>query len=244
MLKRHILPITTICVDPGTEDSYFKTQDAIIDLNEIPGAIHVDHSDHTKHTQTVERSHSSIKMRLRLGRDLHRHNLQSVPDLEDFVYNRTNRLPANIFKVLGDAAKTYVRTIDNITTRMSNLPILLPDDDVEHIPVLCLHVIKELRSTSVSTKCKRFEDRNSTIFATQSTAELSPIDGQYHSTRILDQSITWRSTPVTNRFDISRIRVYCSCKFSLKATSATGMCCTQLIGHLRRTIYLARIQSS
>ena len=54
-------------------------------------------------------------MRLRLGRDLDRHNLQSVLDFEDFVYNRTNGLPANIFKVLGDAATTYVRTIDNIT---------------------------------------------------------------------------------------------------------------------------------
>ena len=84
VFRRHILPNTTISVDPGTEDSYFKTQDAIIDLNEIPGPIHVDHSDHTKHTQTVERSHSSIKMRLRLGRDLHRHNLQSVLDFEDF----------------------------------------------------------------------------------------------------------------------------------------------------------------
>ena len=127
---------------------------------------------------------------------------------------------------------------------MSNLPILLPDDDVEHIPGLCLHVIEELCSTSVFIKCKRFEDRNSTIFATQSTAELSRIDGQYRSTRIHNQSIAWRSTPVTNRFDISTIRIYCSCKFFLNATSATGMCCTQLIGHLRRTIYLARIQSS
>ena len=117
------------------------------------------------------------------------------------------------FNVFGDAAAKYVRTIDNNATRMSNLPILLPDDDVENISGLGLNVIKELCSSSVFTKSKKFDVKKSTIFATQSWAELSRIDGQYRSTRIHDQSITWSSTSVTNAFDISTIMVYCSCKY-------------------------------
>ena len=96
--KNHILPNIEMCVDPGKENTYFKTLDAIIDLHEIPGPIHVDPHDPRKHTQSVKRSHSTVKMRLRLGRGLHRHNLQAVLDFEDFIHNRTDGSPADVFK--------------------------------------------------------------------------------------------------------------------------------------------------
>ena len=47
-------------------------------------------------------------MRLRLERGLHQHNLQAVLDFKDFVWNRTDGSPANVFKKLGDAARAYV----------------------------------------------------------------------------------------------------------------------------------------
>ena len=72
------------------------------------GSAGKDPHDPTKHTQTVERSHSTVKMRLRLGR-----RLQS---------------PAHVFKKLGDAAYDYVTTpncdakrISNLTYKLANL---------------------------------------------------------------------------------------------------------------------------
>ena len=92
-----------MCVDPGTENTYFENLTAVVELHKIPGPIHVDSNDPGKNTQTVERSHSSIKMRLRMGRGIHRHNLQPILDFEDFVYNRTDGTPSCIFKKLVDA---------------------------------------------------------------------------------------------------------------------------------------------
>ena len=79
-----------MCVDPRLENTFFKTLSAIVKLHEIPGPIDVDPNDPSKHTQTVERSHSTIKMRLRLGRGLHRHNLQAVLNFEDLY--KTGRM--------------------------------------------------------------------------------------------------------------------------------------------------------
>ena len=138
VFSKYILPNTVMCVDPGTENTYFKNLQAIIDLHEIPGPIHVDPHDPNKHTQTVERSHSTVKMRLRLGRGLHRHNLQAVLDFEDFVWNRTDGSPANIFKKLGDAAMAYVSSPVSDIDRISNLAYELPADDIEHIEGLNL----------------------------------------------------------------------------------------------------------
>ena len=121
VFSKYILPNTEMCVDPGTENSFFKNIDAIVDLHEIPGPIHVDPNDPSKHTQTVERSHSTVKMRLRLGRGLHRHNLQAVLDFEDFVWNRSDGTPADVFKKLGDAAHAYVSSQDCDAPRISNL---------------------------------------------------------------------------------------------------------------------------
>ena len=87
-----------MCVDPGAENTHFKSLNKVTQVTEIPGPIHVEKSDPTKHTQTVERSHSGVKMRLRLGRGLPRHHLQAVMDLEDFIYNRTNGTPQDILR--------------------------------------------------------------------------------------------------------------------------------------------------
>ena len=115
----HLLPDTTMCVDVGTENTHFKDVQAVTHLNEIPGPIHIDKVDPRKNTQTVESSHSGVKMRLRSGRGLHRHNLQAVMDLEDFIYNRRDGPPADIFKRIGDIASIYCKTIDSETVRTS-----------------------------------------------------------------------------------------------------------------------------
>ena len=60
-------------------------------MHKIPGPIHIDSHNPRLNTQSVESSHSGVKMRLRLGRGLRRHNLQPVMDFEDFVFNRTER---------------------------------------------------------------------------------------------------------------------------------------------------------
>ena len=89
VFAKHLMPNTEMCVDSGTENVYFDNIPAVITLHKIPGPIHVDPDDPNKNTQTVERSHSSIKMRLRSGRGVYRHNLQLIMDFEDFVSNRT-----------------------------------------------------------------------------------------------------------------------------------------------------------
>ena len=77
IFNKHILPNSTICVDPGTENNHFKNLDLITALHQIPGPIHFNRENPFENTQTVESSHSGIKMRLRLGRGLRRHHLQS-----------------------------------------------------------------------------------------------------------------------------------------------------------------------
>ena len=76
----HNLPNTEMCVEPCLENSYFSNLDTVILLHQIPGPIHIDRNDPRKNTQTVETSHSGVKMRIRLERGLHRHNLQAVLD--------------------------------------------------------------------------------------------------------------------------------------------------------------------
>ena len=87
VFDKHLLPNTEIMVDPGTENNHFKNIDLITQLHEIPGPIHINLDNPFQNTQTVESSHSGIKMRLRIGRGLRRHHLQPQLDFEDFVYN-------------------------------------------------------------------------------------------------------------------------------------------------------------
>ena len=76
VFDKHLLPNTEIMVDPGTKNNHFKNIDLITQLHEIPGPIHINLDNPFQNTQTVESSHSGIKMRLRIGRGLRRHHLQ------------------------------------------------------------------------------------------------------------------------------------------------------------------------
>ena len=112
---KHLKNDTEMCVDPGTENTYFDNLPSVVTLHKIPGPIHVDSENPRLNTQSVERSHSSVKMRLRSGRGVFRHNLQPILDLEDFIQNRTSGIPASIFLKLGDAAKLYTSNLDDAT---------------------------------------------------------------------------------------------------------------------------------
>ena len=122
VFDKHILRRTNMCVDEGTENTHFKELPNVTRLSEIPGPIHVDKDDPTKNTQTVEASHSSVKMRLRSGRGIKRHNLQSVMNLEDFFFNRTNGTPQDILKKIGDIGIIYCKTVVRETFRHSSIP--------------------------------------------------------------------------------------------------------------------------
>ena len=108
IFDQHILPNTIFMCDPGKENEHFKSLSTISQVYEIPGPIHVNLGNRFLNTQTVEGSHAPPKMRLRLGRGLRRHNLQSVMDFEDFVQNRTDGTPQDIFRNLGTAAFMYL----------------------------------------------------------------------------------------------------------------------------------------
>ena len=182
-------------------------------------------------------------MRLRLGRGLHRHNLQAVLDLEDFIFNRTNGDPADIFKKLGDTSKQYVSTYDPHTVRKSVVPYTLPQDDVQPINGLTLEKIRGLCSASVFMKTKRYETKTSLIFRTQSTAEGNCITGQFKAARIHDQSIIWGPSvdhlDEQHDFQIETIKVFCSCRYYSNQTITTGSCCSHVVGQLRRVIFLS-----
>ena len=42
VFAKHLKPNTEMCVDPGTENTYFDNLSAVIELHKIPGPIHVD----------------------------------------------------------------------------------------------------------------------------------------------------------------------------------------------------------
>ena len=142
--------------DEGKENEHFKNMSAILDLYTIPGPIHVDLNDRHKHTQTVEGSHAGPKMRLRLGRGLRRHNLQSVMDFEDFVCNRTDGTPQDIFKHLGEAATQYIRLSDLNVTRTSLISTALHPDTIHPINGLTIPKIKQISRRSVYGKAKKY----------------------------------------------------------------------------------------
>ena len=154
VFAKHIKPNSEMCVDVGTENTYFDNLPAITALHKIPGPIHVDPDDPNKNTQAVERSHSSVKMRLRSGRGVFRHDLQPMMDFEDFVHNRTTGKPASIFKTLGDAAKQYCSIIDNTTVRVSNIPFHLAKDHFECVEGLTLTKTKSICTEGVFNKVK------------------------------------------------------------------------------------------
>ena len=93
-----------------------------------------------------------LKMRLRLGRGLRRHNLQSVLDFEDFVYNCTNGTPQHIFKILGSATVLYHSIKHDNVERSSLISTRLRQDHIEPIENLSIGLIKQLCTDSVYRK--------------------------------------------------------------------------------------------
>ena len=242
VFDKHLLPNTEIMVDPGTENNHFKNIDLITQLHEIPGPIHINFDNPFQNTQTVESSHSGIKMRLRIGRGLRRHHLQPQLDFEDFVYNRTDGSPQDIFKKLGDAATKYITTLDTQTIRSSNIPHVLEKDEVQCIEGLSLSKIKQLTSESIYRKAKRFEVKASTVISTQVLPQTNCINGFYRAVKIYKQQITWGvENSARDPFSLSTINVYCECKFYEKETKHTGKCCSHIIGQLRRAVYFSTL---
>ena len=190
VFAKHLKPNTEMCVDPGTENTFFDNLPAIVELHKIPGPIHVDANDPRKNTQTVERSHGSIKMRLRMGRGIYRHNLQPIMDFEDFIYNRTDGTPSCIFKKLGDATKTYCSTTESVA-RLSNIPLLLGTDHFEKVEGLTVTDIQSICANSIFNKAKRYEIVKSNIISTQVYLATSTIEGEFRAARIHDQVIRW-----------------------------------------------------
>ena len=245
VFAKHLKPNTEMCVDPGTENTYFDNIPAVVTLHKIPGPIHVDPLDTRKNTQTVERSHSTVKMRLRSGRGVHRHNLQPIMDFEDFVHNRTNGDPSSIFKKLGDVAKVYSTTIDNTTIRTSNVPFLLSDDHFESVPGLTLTKVQTLCTAGVFNKSRRFEVLKSELISTQVSRATNSIEGEFRAALIHDQVITWSNRDSNNsscEFSLQTIKAICSCRYYLKVTVEKLpheiRYCTHIIGQLRRVIFI------
>ena len=244
VFDKHILPSTSMCVNVGKENSHFNDLPSVSQLTTIPGPIHIDKDDKTKHTQTVERSHISVKMRLRSGRGLPRHNLQAAMDLEDFIYNRTDGTPGEVFKKMGDVAAIYCRTVDTTTIRHSSISYTLSPDIPGMIPGLTLEKIKCFCSQSVFKKAARFECFRSILFSTQSFPKRNTITGEFRAARIYDQVITWcpqnRSELIFEHCDFNdqNFSATCTCKFYMKETIRTGRLCSHVVGQLRRSIFL------
>ena len=71
---------------------------------------------------------------------------------QDFIYNRTDGSPQDIFKKLGDTATSYLKTHEMGTPRASNVSEELPKDHILSIEDLTLDKIKLLTSQSILKK--------------------------------------------------------------------------------------------
>ena len=182
----HILPNSEMCVDAGTENTHFKNLASVTQIHEITGPIHVDKVNRTRNTQTVESSHSGVKNRLCSGRGLARHNIQAVMDLKDFIYNRTNGTPRDIFTKMGDIAAIYSRTNDTGNVRHSIIPLLLSPDK-EGCPLgLNLRVVGRIWSSSIFVKASYFEVKRNYLMTTQCFPTRNTITGEYCAVSIHD----------------------------------------------------------
>ena len=165
-------------------------------------------------------------------------------DMEDFVFNRTDGTPQDIFKKIGDIAAIYCSTTDTTTKRNSCIPITLRPDYIRCPDGLNLRVVKRLCSTSVFNKAARYETKNNASISTQNFSARNTITGEFEAVRIHDQMITWRlehdltGTSKGSRFIGSCLSATCTCKYFMKETREKGKLCSHVIGQLRRTIYL------
>ena len=238
VFDKHILPDTTFMCDPGKENEHFKSLVASSTVYEIPGPIHVDLGHRFRNTQTVEGSHATVKMRLRLGRGLRRHNLQSVMDFEDFVYNRTDGTPQDIFKKLGCAAYHYHSNNHDDVQRSSLISTALRQDHFEPIQDLSIGLIKQLCTDGVFRKANIFTVQTSRLISTNVESVENSIESEFRSGMIYEQSIRWGTCDVKAPFSLGTITVFCSCKYFNKETVHHGFCCKHIIGQLRRVLYM------
>ena len=237
VFDNHILHGTIFMCDPGKENEHFKSLSKIADVYEIPGPIHVDLSNRFKNTQTVEGSHAAPKMRLRLGRGLRRHNLQSVMDFEDFVQNRTNGTPQDIFKNLGSAASLFLSIKHDEVPRTSLISTALREDHIEPIMALSIAQIKKLCTESVYRKANIFRVKQSNLISTNVNRCANSIVGEFRAALIYEQSICWGVSDIESPFALETIRVFCTCKYYNKETTRHGLCCKHIIGQLRRVLH-------
>ena len=239
VFDHHIVDGSIFMCDPGKENQHFKTLSSVAEVYEIPGPIHVDLNNRFKNTQTVEGSHAEPKMRLRLGRGLRRHNLQAVMDFEDFVRNRTDGTPQDIFKHLGSAAFLYISIKHDDVPRTSLISKALRPDHIEPIQNLTRTLIKKLCTDSVYRRAKIFDVASSFLISTCVTSSTNSIVGEYRAALIYEQSIYWGSTAMESPFSLDTIRVFCTCKYYNKETITHGLCCKHIIGQLRRVLHLS-----
>ena len=208
VFDNHILEGTIFMCDPGKENEHFKSLSKIADVYEIPGPIHVDLGNRFRNTQTVEGSHAAPKMRLRLGRGLRRHNLQSVMDFEDFVQNRTDGTPQDIFKHLGSAASLYLSITHDNAERTSLISTALRDDHIEPILNLSIHLIKKLGTESVYRRANIFKVKTSNLISTNVNRSTNSIMGEFRAALIYDQSICWNTSNIEKPSNLETIRVF------------------------------------
>ena len=239
VFDNHILEGTIFMCDPGKENQHFKSLSKIADVYEIPGPIHVDLGNRFRNTQTVEGSHAAPKMRLRLGRGLRRHNLQSVMDFEDFVHNRIDGTPQDIFKHLGSAASLYLSIEHDNVERTSLISTSLREDHIEPIGNLSILMIKKLCTESVYKRANIFKVKKSNLISTNVNRSTNSIVGEFRAALIYEQSICWESSDIESPFTLETIRVFCTCKYYNKETKQHGRCCKHIIGQLRRVLYLS-----
>ena len=164
-------------------------------------------------------------------------------DLEDFIWNRTNGDPSDIFKIVGDAATLYCSTTDNSTVRASNIPFLLASDSFEGVQGLTLNKIKTICTEAVFKKSKRFEVMKSELISTQVFSGRNIIEGEFRATRIYDQYITWNDPQQPSSFfNLQRLTTTCSCKYFEKVSTEQLLhgtrYCYHDIGQMRRVIFV------
>ena len=150
------------------------------------------------------------------------------------MYNRTDGSPQDIFKKFGDAATSYVQTIDQETERLSNLSEKLPSDSFSNIDGLSMQSIRKLCSRNVFSKGKIFENRKSEIISTQVFRNKNTILGCYRAVKVYRQEIIWgNGTDVSASFLLDTVQFFCGSKYHQK----TVKCFKHVIGQLGRVMY-------
>ena len=159
-------------------------------------------------------------------------------DIEDFVYNRTNGEPQEVFKALGDAGVIYMTKYDSTVIRTSILSTELRQDNLVEVPSLTVDKIKKLCTDRVYKRAGRYNVRRSDLISTTVELDKNTIRGEIKRAYIHDQLIFWDIDVPNSSFNLQTIGVYCDCKYFSNETRCSGYCCSHIIGQLRRVIFL------